>query len=481
MICISVTPTSRTLAPADLLNASRHGDLIELCLDHFLKEPDVADLIRMVDKPVLVSCRRPIDGGHWTGSEDQRLHLLRQAIVAGPEYIELDLEIADQIPRFGATRRVISCTSLNRPLEHVAAAIDRCIRSQADVVKVTWRTDDLDAIWPLLAAVTQPHPVPVVGLGLGTCGITFSLMGRKYGCPWVYAALERGMEPCASQPTVWQLREHYRWHEITPRTRFLGIIGFGASENATARVFNAAFERMQKDVRCLPLLPGDLSRLPAMLAGMKINGLVVDSGCDSNLGRFAESASELSSTTGHIDLLMQRSSGWKAETTLLEAVDLAGRTMLASEKWTGRGSVLVCGHGPLARAAARYFSATGAAVSLGAPSDNAASGAARVAGVRFTPWNAVYGLHPDTVILADRDLKPGSARGEVNPMILRERLTLVDLTAYPLPSEFAPEATARGARIIEPSTIFRAQLKLQFGMLAGRKLSDDVIDIALSH
>ena len=49
MICITVTPTSRTLAPADLLNASRRCDLIELCLDHFIAEPNVGELIKMVD------------------------------------------------------------------------------------------------------------------------------------------------------------------------------------------------------------------------------------------------------------------------------------------------------------------------------------------------------------------------------------------------------------------------------------------------
>ncbi|MEI7701235.1 MAG: hypothetical protein WCK86_15660 [Planctomycetia bacterium] len=55
MICITVTPTSRTLAPADLLNASRRCDLIELCLDHFIAEPNVGDLLRVVDKPIMIS------------------------------------------------------------------------------------------------------------------------------------------------------------------------------------------------------------------------------------------------------------------------------------------------------------------------------------------------------------------------------------------------------------------------------------------
>ena len=79
MICISVTPQSRRLAKADLLNASRQGDLIELCLDHLVKSPDIADLVDAVEKPILITCRRSQDGGQWTGDEDQRLQLLRQA------------------------------------------------------------------------------------------------------------------------------------------------------------------------------------------------------------------------------------------------------------------------------------------------------------------------------------------------------------------------------------------------------------------
>ena len=64
MICISLTPSSRTLAPADLLNASRKCDMIELCLDSFLKTPDIASLLKLCDKPVVVSCRRRKDGGN---------------------------------------------------------------------------------------------------------------------------------------------------------------------------------------------------------------------------------------------------------------------------------------------------------------------------------------------------------------------------------------------------------------------------------
>ncbi len=113
--------------------------------------------------------------------------------------------MAGQIPRFGRTKRVVAYTNLNRPISRIDEIFTQCCKADADVVKLTWLTEDLDGAWPLLAAVTQPREVPIVGIGVGRSGLTFSLLSRKYGSPWIYAALERGMEAFAQQPTVWQL------------------------------------------------------------------------------------------------------------------------------------------------------------------------------------------------------------------------------------------------------------------------------------
>ena len=133
MICISVTPESRRLAKADLLNASRQGDLIELCLDHLVKSPDIAALLDTVDKPILITCRRSQDGVKWTGDEEERLQLLRQAIVAEPDWIELDLDIASKVPRYGKTRRVVAYTSLYSPLGSTRAEIDEVFENAIGV------------------------------------------------------------------------------------------------------------------------------------------------------------------------------------------------------------------------------------------------------------------------------------------------------------------------------------------------------------
>jgi 3-dehydroquinate dehydratase / shikimate dehydrogenase len=473
MICISVTPTSRTLAPADLLNASRRCDLIELCLDHFIAEPNVGELIKMVDKPILVSCRSEKDGGKWKGTEQQRIQLLREAIVAGPAYVELDLEIANSIPRFGHTKRVISYTSLNRPLSKIDEIFEQCWKAKADVVKFTWLTEDMDAAWPLLAAVTQQREVPIVGIGIGRSGLTFSLLGRKYGSPWIYAALERGMEAFPKQPTVWELKEDYRWDEISPKSRFLGVVGSGDSENVVCRVLNAAFQLMDKPIRCLPLLPGDLSKFPKMLEKMKINGLVVDPSYNGDLLELATVKDELATASERIDVLMESGGGWKGICTTFQAVDQVGQTVTGQPEWAGRGAVTVIGHSAMARGAAKFFVDKGAAVGVAAPSDNRASTVAREAGVRHIPWSSVHDIRTDTLVIADFGLECGTAKGQLNPSIIRERMTVVDLTVGMQGSPFAEEASVRGARYVDPMSVFVAQLNLQFRQLTGRDLPEE--------
>ena len=279
MLCISVAPISRKLAKADLLNAAGQCDLIELCLDHFLKEPDVGDILQGIPKPILIACRRAQDGGKFEGTDEERMLLLRQAIVAGPEYIELDLEVAAKVPRFGKTKRLISVTSLGCTPDDLDAIFDEAVAVKADVIKFAWPTPTFEAAWPLIKILSQQRSLPVVGLGIGRASLALALLGRLLDAPWSYAALEKGLESVPGQPTVGDLKETYAWDEIGPKTRFVGLVGPVERQTAiTARVLNAAFRQIDDRHRCLPLPIHSFDRLLTRLEGLKINSLLVAPG-----------------------------------------------------------------------------------------------------------------------------------------------------------------------------------------------------------
>src|SRR5690606_16122008 len=116
--------------------------------------------------------------------------------------------------RVGRTKRLVSYTQLDRPLTNLEAIYERAVAAKANAVKFTGPTPTLDAAWPLLAAVTKKRNVPVVGMGIGRPGITFSLLGARYGSPWIYAALEQGMETHPGQATIRELEETFRYRDI---------------------------------------------------------------------------------------------------------------------------------------------------------------------------------------------------------------------------------------------------------------------------
>jgi 3-dehydroquinate dehydratase / shikimate dehydrogenase len=479
MICISVSPESRKFAKVDLFNAAGQCDLIELCLDRLIKPPDMRDLLDGVTKPVLVSCRRRMDGGHWTGDEEERLTLLRQAIVAGPAYVELDLDIAKSIPRFGDTKRVVAYANLRKPLTNVDKHFEDATSVNADVVKFTSLTPTLDAAWPLLAAVSKKRKLPVVGMGLGRAGITFSLLGQKYGSPWLYAALEKGMEAYEGQPTVRELDELYGWRDIGPNTRFIGVAGAGATQTTAIRLFNSGFRAAGLNTSCLPLEIGAHEKLPQMLDILKINAIIVNPELSTTILPLAQHYDEVTAASQYADLLLKLPDGWHAYNTLwrsaLRMLEEALGKSSPDERPLDRRNVLILGAGELARALIHGIERRKGLVSVACPDEKAAKALAQATGVRLIPMNSLYDTLADVVINTDRNLEVGPGRTQINPSYLRPPMTFMDVSRLPLETSLYQEAKQRGLKVVSPAEIGEDQITAQFKSITGKDFPGTVV------
>jgi 3-dehydroquinate dehydratase / shikimate dehydrogenase len=483
MICITVTPESRTLGKVDILNAASQGDIVELCLDHLIKEPDIKDLLAVTSKPILVSCRRKQDGGQWDGSEDERLLLLRQAIVAGPAYVELDLDIARKVPRFGKTQRVISFTRLDEPEQDLDAIIEEARSVQADIIKFTWPIPTIDDAWPLLKAVSASAKgaIPIVGLGLGRGELTFSLLSLKYGSPWLYAALENGMEAYAGQSTVFELEETYHFRDIDRSTAFIAITGFGDSQPGMARAFNTAFRSQGINARCLPLFPGDVARLPKMLDALKIRAVLASGGYARHLTSMAQHIDAKDRESGSVDLLLHKADGWHGMSSVWKAgVQALGDAIKNTGHGLGQRSVLVLGNGGTATAMAYGLTQFKGLVSVCGPNDKEAQATAHRLGCRFIPFQNLYDTLFDVAVIADPMLKVGAAHGNVNAALLREHMLVLDVSDPPKPHELAEEAKLRGCQVIDSASLFRDRLATQYRAIVGKDLPDEALDQAVA-
>jgi 3-dehydroquinate dehydratase/shikimate dehydrogenase len=463
-----------------MLNAARQCDLVELCLDRLIKSPDVKDLLEGIDKPILVSCRRKEEGGQFEGTDDERMAILRQAIVAAPDYIELDYQSAQAIPRFGNTKRVISYASMSRPFNQ--ADIDEIFTEakqlHADVVKFTWPTPTLEAAWPLLAAVAKKHDIPAVGLGLGRAGLTFSLLGRKYGSPWIYASLERGMEAFDEQATVGELDAHYGWREINSTTTFIGVVGMGQSEVVTCEAVNSVFKSLDMNVRCLPLMSEKIDKLKSMLDALKINAIVSSRDLGDQILEMADELEESAKLGQYADLLLhKKATGWQAYNTIWRStIKILERTISGSGKNKrplDKQNVLVIGSGSLAKTMTYGIAKRKGLVSITSPNDKAAKALAAEFNVRYVAFGNIYNTLSDIVVIAEPGLPVGSHKSEFNPSYIIPRMTVCDATEMPFDSIYIKEARDRGATVVEPRLIYADQLAAQVKSISGKDVNTD--------
>src|ERR1043166_5426509 len=99
VICAVVGRTRHKMMQIEILEAAKRGaKLIELRLDFLTKAPDYKRLLPNRPCPLIATIRRPADGGRWAGTEDERQMLLRQAIVDGVDWVDLETDIIDKIP-----------------------------------------------------------------------------------------------------------------------------------------------------------------------------------------------------------------------------------------------------------------------------------------------------------------------------------------------------------------------------------------------
>ena len=312
-----------------MLNAARQCDLLEVRLDRFGKSPEVGELLSVKPKPVIMSCRRPRDGGLWEGTEEERLALLRQCIISKADYVEIELDVADQIRPFPPAKRVISYTNRSETPDDIAEIYAEAQTKKPDVIKLTTLARTPEEAWPLVQIMARPA-VPTVVVGLGSPGVMLSILGAKIGAPWTYAALERGMESHPNQPTVADLVDSYHYRAINRSTRLIGVTGFSDRERATAAALNAAFAHLDMPIRCLPMGVGSVRLFRKVSEAVKLAGAVIDSEHRGAIMEMGASLAPSAARTQSADLLLYKDNVWHAHDTQISATVAALESALAS-------------------------------------------------------------------------------------------------------------------------------------------------------
>ncbi len=486
MICISINQESRRLAMADMVNAKREADLLEFRLDRFGKAPEIGEMLANKPKPVIMSCKRQADGGFWDGTEEERQAILRQCIISKVDYAEIEVDVAGQIRPFPPAQRVISYTNLQETPEDIAEIYDHCRSANPDVIKLMTLARTPEEAWPLVQILARSS-VPTVVVGLGKPGIMLTILGKKLGAPWAYAALERGLEAYPGQPTVEDLKRVYHYESVNKNTRFIGVTGFGDREVIVTAVLNAVFAHHELPFRCLPMGVGSMKVFRKVMEATKIAGAVIDAEHQAEILEIEPQLHGGAKQTGAVDLVIHKGDAWHGmhlgAQAWVQALGVKLKEKFQSESMYKDRLVMIVGVNRPAQILAGEVQRQGGSAILASHQRKLGLEIAQKIGCRFVAFEALYSTMHDCLVVCDdekdhKDARQGVASG-VHVGYLKPGMVVMDLSANTRDSELIREAGMRGATTVKPKDLLLQLLQLQAKALVGKETPIAILENAI--
>jgi 3-dehydroquinate dehydratase/shikimate dehydrogenase len=484
MICVTIGRGRHKSILAEWKAAADAGaQLVELRIDCMRSEPDLKRLLAHRYTPLIITIRRGKDGGLWRGNEEKRMRLLREAIVMGIDYVDLEEDIADKIPRFGKTKRIVSYHNFQKTPTNLADLADAMAEKNADIVKIACLTHNIGEASSVLETVAKSKR-PMIGLAMGPYGFFTRVLGAKFGAPFTYAGFNPDRTFAPGQPHYFQLKNDYFYDQIDADSKVYAVIGDPIEQSLSPAVHNAAFRHKGLNCIYVPLrIPADqLKDALSTLAWLDIQGYSVTIPHKAAIVRLlsrAENAVELTGACNTVLLkegeLVGHNTDYRAAVGSLEAA-LGGMTGPADVSPLMDKQALILGAGGAARSIAHGLHRRGAGVTICNRHDEKAVMLAEEVGCRSTPWAMRAGSLCDVIInCTPVGMHPKVDESVVPAAAFKPGMIAFDTVYHPENTMFLKLADDRTCSIITGVDMFVRQAALQFFLFTGQEPPMDVM------
>ncbi len=482
MLCVTIGRSRHAMMIAEYEHLSREGaDLTEMRLDYIGRSIDLRRLLATRHTPVLITCRRREDGGRWDKPEKERLMILRTAIASGVDYVDLEMDIAGSIPRYGSTKRIVSLHNFEATPENLEEIHAELAKLDADIVKIATKANSFDDCLRMMQLVKNAR-IPTVGICMGDIGVMTRILGLHLGSPLTYCALSSDRKLAPGQVSFDDMRKLYRPKEIDSETRIFGVVADPVSHSLSPLIHNTAFQHHGINARYLPFcIPDDdLNLFVKWCRASGVSGLSVTIPHKERMLRLVDEAESGAVEIGALNTVIFRGSNAAGYNTdyraAMDCLQQALQTQKTLRNAEGRDedllrgrSVLLLGAGGVARAIGYGVRQRGGLVTVTSRDDERSDELARTFGGNSISWDRRHDFKPGILVncspvgmLPDIDSTPYEIKNGFSPE------TIVFDTVYnPENTVLIKSAKKAGCFYINGLDMFVRQAAYQYKLFTG--------------
>jgi 3-dehydroquinate dehydratase/shikimate dehydrogenase len=478
MICATIGRGRHSSLLAEWKSAAEAGvELVELRLDCLRRDIDLKRVLKERHTPVVCTIRRGVDGGLWRGPEEKRQQLLREAIVLGVDYVDLEVDIAANVRRYGKTKRIISYHNVQKTPEELDEIVNQCEELDPDIVKIATQAKTLAEASQVLRYATTTK-FPTIPIAMGEIGAFTRILGAKYGAPFTYAGFNPERQFAPGMFSFRRLQRDFHYNRINSQTEVYGVIGDPIEHSLSPLVHNAVFRQLGLNKVMVPFrVPeGSLESFLEDLAWLDIKG------CSVTIPHKEAILPLLQQKEGAVDRTKSCNTILIGENGELTGLNTDYRAAMDSLEMAmgGRESedaasplfekqVLVLGAGGVARSVAFGLERRGAAVTITNRHDERAASLAEEVNCRTVTWSARAGVLTDVVV----NCTPVGMHPDVDDTPLppaaftRPGMMVFDTIYHPENTMLIKLARERGASVVTGVEMFILQAAHQFKLYTG--------------
>ncbi|MCG3125863.1 MAG: Shikimate dehydrogenase (NADP(+)) [Phycisphaerae bacterium] len=506
LLAVPITSAARPVAAQAAEAAAARADLIELRVDLIGDWRAVETyLAGPRPLPAILTIRPRREGGGWDADENERISLMERLGLHLPGFIDVEWSTwsasANVRQKLGLVCETSPPSPHDRPRNrlilsqhdfaatpaNLGAVFDTLASQPYAIVKVACAGHDAsDALHMLAELARIAGRRPAIGLTMGEAGAATRVLAAKFGACLTYAPLEPADASAPGQLTLAQLRAR-RFHDVGPRTRVYGVVGWPVAHSRSPALHNAAMSAAGIDGVYVPfpVSPGfeafDRFMVRAAAQELDVAGLSITIPHKENALRWLRAnggaVDPLAARIGAVNTLSRGADGrWDGSNTDSPAVIAALRTCATC---AGDGlheqRVLILGAGGAGRAALAALTERGCPVTICNRDPARAAQLAAEFDAATLPWEA-RGAAPFDILIncTSVGLWPDVDVSPFPPSALTSGQVVFDTIYNPPRTRLIRDAAAAGCHVVPGVEMFIAQAMRQFERWHGRPADREV-------
>jgi len=189
------------------------ADMVEIRLD-CLEKYTGAEKLREINKPLIVTCMPKSEGGKFSGTEEERIEMLFEAVQYA-DYVSLELSTKkdhrERIIYEARTRdtKVIATYhdyKKTPKIKEITEILKKEKMTGADIAKVAFQANDYKDVMNLMSVLLENDiGIPIIAVSMGEYGKISRILGPLLGSYLTFASPSKGQEAAPGQLTVEEL------------------------------------------------------------------------------------------------------------------------------------------------------------------------------------------------------------------------------------------------------------------------------------